>query len=51
MKRFENILLIHLQAIDLQYFSFLSTHSYGYESPKELRLENQAHTTNFKIHY
>jgi len=43
-------LLIDLQAIDFQSISFLSTHSYCYESQKELHLENQALTTHFNIY-
>jgi len=44
-------LLIHLYAIDSRYFSFFSTHNYGYESRKELRLENHAHAPHFNIRY
>jgi hypothetical protein len=49
MKRYKNVLLIHLQAIVLQYLSFFSVHSLGYELQKELHLEDQALTTHFNI--
>ena len=49
MKWFKNILLIPLQVIDPQLFSFFSTHSYGYEFQKELQFENQALTNHFNI--
>jgi len=44
-------MLIDLQVIDSQFISFLSTRSHGYESPKELHLENQALTTHFNKRY
>ena len=40
-----------LQVIDSQYFSFLSTHSSGYASQKELCLTNQALTNHLNIHF
>jgi hypothetical protein len=51
MKSFKNIMLIILHLIDFQYFSFFSIHSYGYESQKELRPENQADTTYFNLRF
>jgi len=45
------MLLINLQVINFQYFSFLSIHSFGYELGKEFHLENQALITHFNINY
>jgi len=36
-----------MQAIDSQYISFFSLHSFGYETRKELCLDSQALTSHF----
>jgi len=44
---FKVILIICLQVIEYQYFSYLFPRSYDYEKINELRLETQALTINF----
>ena len=57
MKWFKNILLIPLQVIDPQLFSFFLCYelklyaSFGYEFQKELQFDNQALTNHFNIRF
>jgi len=44
-------MIIYLQFIDFQIFQLFQLYSHGYETKKELHLENQALTTNFNLHY
>ena len=50
MKSFKNILLIALQALETQLFTFLSLRSFGYAPQKMLQFETQLLTTHFNIH-
>jgi len=39
------------KALAVRYFSFLSPHSFGYETQKELRLDSQAFIFNYQHNY